>query len=90
MFLITTDYILLLNIYRSLGQGCRISSLSTVFQLFRALVTCSQNRQATKFQNHENINFVEKLYFFISYNQVYIAKYIYLGEKQVITKLEGK
>ena len=37
--------------------------------------TCSQNRQSTKFQNHENINFVEKLYFFISYNQVYIAKH---------------
>ena len=27
--------------------------------------TCSQNRQSIKFQNHENINFVEKLYFFI-------------------------
>ena len=35
--------------------------------------TCSQNRQSTKFQNHENINFVEKLYFFILYNQVNIA-----------------
>ena len=38
--------------------------------------TCSQNRQSTKFQNHENINFVEKLYFFILYNQVYIAKHV--------------
>ena len=38
-------------------------------------ITCSQNRQSTKFQNHENINFVEKLYFFILYNQVYIAKH---------------
>ena len=37
--------------------------------------TCSQNRQSTKFQNHENINFVEKLNFFILYNQVYIAKH---------------
>ena len=37
--------------------------------------TCSQNRQSTKFQNHENINFVEKLYFFILYNKVYIAKH---------------
>ena len=37
--------------------------------------TCSQNRQSTKFQNHENINFVEKLYFFILYNQVCIAKH---------------
>ena len=32
------------------------------------LITCSQNRQSTKFQNHENINLVEKLYFFILYN----------------------
>ena len=39
------------------------------------LITCSQNRQSTKFQNHENINFVEKLYFFILYNQVYIVKH---------------
>ena len=39
------------------------------------LYTCSQNRQSTKFQNHENINFVEKLYFFVLYNQVYIAKH---------------
>ena len=38
--------------------------------------TCSQNRQSIKFQNHENINFVEKLYFFILYNQVYIAKHV--------------
>ena len=37
--------------------------------------TCSQNRQSTKFQNHENINFVEKLDFFILYNPVYIAKH---------------
>ena len=37
--------------------------------------TCSQNRQSTKFQNHENINFVEKLYSFILYNQVYIVKH---------------
>ena len=36
----------------------------------------SQNRQSIKFQNHENINFVEKLYFFILYNQVYIAKHV--------------
>ena len=27
------------------------------------------------FKIHENINFVEKLYFFILYNQVYIAKH---------------
>ena len=40
-----------------------------------SVFTCSQNRQSTKFQNHENINFVEKLYFFILYNQVYIAKH---------------
>ena len=40
------------------------------------LVTCSQNRLSTKFQNHKNINFVEKLYFFILYNQVYIAKHV--------------
>ena len=39
------------------------------------LDTCSQNRQSTKFQNHENINFVEKLYFCILYNQVYIVKH---------------
>ena len=39
------------------------------------LITCSQNRQSTKFQNHENTNFAEKLYFFILYNQVYIAKH---------------
>ena len=39
------------------------------------LNTCSQNRQSTKFQNHENINFVEKLYFCILYNQVYIVKH---------------
>ena len=38
--------------------------------------TCSQNRQSIKFQNHENINFVEKLYFFIVYSQVYIAKQV--------------
>ena len=37
--------------------------------------TCSQNRQSTKFQNHENIYFVEKLYFSILYNWVYIAKH---------------
>ena len=29
-----------------------------------------------QFQNNENINFVEKLYFFILYNQVYIAKHV--------------
>ena len=40
------------------------------------LFTCSQNRQSIKLQNHENINFVEKLYFFILYNQVYIAKHV--------------
>ena len=57
---------------------------------------CSQNRQSIKFQNHEKINFVEKLYFFILYNQVYIAKHVvntrdsFLGKIQVITKLEGK
>ena len=39
------------------------------------LLTCSQNRQSTKFQNHENIIFVEKLYFFNLYNQVYIVKH---------------
>ena len=39
-------------------------------------LNCSQNRQSIKFQNHENIKFVEKLYFFILYNQVYIAKYV--------------
>ena len=42
---------------------------------FCPVFTCSQNRQSTKFQNHENINFVEKLYFFILYNHVYIAKH---------------
>ena len=64
----------------------------------RQLSTCSQNRQSTKFQNHENINFVEKLYFFILYNHVYIAKHVvkslhsgFILEKiQAITKLEGK
>ena len=45
-------------------------------KLFWMLNTCSQNRQSIKFQNHENINFVEKLYFFILYNQVYIAKHV--------------
>ena len=58
----------------------------------------SQNRQSTKFKNHENINFVEKLCFFNLYNQVYIAKHdvkslhseFILGKIQVITKLEGK
>ena len=61
------------------------------------LLTCSQNRQSTKFQNHENINFLEKLYFFILYSQVYIAKHDvkslhsgFIFEIQVITKLEGK
>ena len=39
-------------------------------------VIYSQNRQSIKFQNHENINFVETLYFFILYNQVYIAKHV--------------
>ena len=39
------------------------------------VITCSQNRQSTKFQNYENINFVEKLYFFILFNQVYISKH---------------
>ena len=70
-------------------------SISFVIQDF---VTCSQNRQSTKFQNHENINFVEMLYFFILYNQVYTAKHdvkslhlgFILGKIQVITKLEGK
>ena len=38
------------------------------------LITCSQNRQSTKFKNHENIDFVEKLYFFILFNQENIAK----------------
>ena len=38
--------------------------------------TSSQNRQSIKFQNHENINFVEKLYFLILYSQVYIAKQV--------------
>ena len=41
----------------------------------RQYQTCSQNRQSIKFQNHENINSVEKLYFFILYNQVYIPKH---------------
>ena len=62
------------------------------------IITCSQNRQSTKFQNHENINFVEKLYFFILYNQVHTAKHdvnlytrdSFLGKIRVITKLEGK
>ena len=64
----------------------------------QGLFTCSQNSQSIKFQNHENINFIEKLYFFILYNQVYIAKHVVeslhsgliLGKIQVITKLEGK
>ena len=43
---------------------------------FFTLHTCSQNRQSIKFQNHANIHFVEKLYFFILYNQVYIAKHV--------------
>ena len=38
--------------------------------------TCSQNRQSIKFQNHENINFVKKLYFFILHNQVNIVKLV--------------
>ena len=45
------------------------------FKSIQGLYTCSQNRQSTKFQNHENINFVEKLYFFILYNQVFIVKH---------------
>ena len=60
--------------------------------------TCSQNRLSIKFQNHDNINFVEKLYFLILYNQVYIAKHglkslysgFISGKIQVITKLETK
>ena len=55
-----------------------MSSASVVngaLKVNKHLNTCSQNRQSTKFQNHENINFVEKLYFFILYNQVYIAKH---------------
>ena len=39
-----------------------------------SLYTCSQNTQSIKFQNHENINFVEKLYFL--YNKIYIAKHV--------------
>ena len=38
--------------------------------------TRSQKRQSIKFQNHETFNFVEKLYFFFLYNQVYIAKHV--------------
>ena len=34
-----------------------------------------ETRQSLRFQNHENINFVKKLYFFILYNRVYIAKH---------------
>ena len=45
-------------------------------QIFKTPYTGSQNRQSIKFHNHENINFVEKLYFFILYNQVYIAKHV--------------
>ena len=76
-------------------------SKSYILGMFLAVIqlfTCSQNRQSTKFQNHENINFVEKLYFFILYNQVYIAKHVVKSlhsgfifrEIQVITKVEGK
>ena len=54
----------------SILPGSKYPCLELVF-----MVTCSQNRQSTKFQNHENINFVEKLYFFILYNHVYIAKH---------------
>ena len=47
-----------------------------IFCLINVLNTCSQNRQSIKFQNYENIIFFEKLYFFILYNQVYIAKHV--------------
>ena len=49
-------------------------TIMQLINLTKQFNTCSQNRQSTKFQNHENINFVENLYFFILYNQVYIAK----------------
>ena len=52
-----------------------ITAFYQVLNLSSHCNTCSQKRQSTKFQNHENINFVEKLYFFILYNQVYIAKH---------------
>ena len=54
-------------------MGCVVNYLTRSDAV--TLHTCSQNRQSTKFQNHENINFVEKLYFFILYNLVYIAKH---------------
>ena len=58
--------------------------------------TCSQNRQSIKFQNHENINFVEKLCFLILFIQEYIAKHVLKSlhsgfifrEIQIITKLK--
>ena len=53
----------------------QIQQLCELYKSEETLYTCSQNRQSTKFQNHENINFVEKLYFFILYNQVYIVKH---------------
>ena len=57
------------------------------------LHTCSQNRQSIKLQNHETIiNFVEKLYFFILYKQVYIISTlgIYFRENTNHFNLEGK
>ena len=44
--------------------------------MFSVHYTCSQNSLSIKFQNHENINFVKKLNFFILYNRVYIAKHV--------------
>ena len=75
---------------------CIISSEISI--IFSSATHLFSDRQSTKFQNHENINFVEKLYFFILYNQAYIAKHvvkslhsgIFFREIQVITKLEGK
>ena len=62
------------KILRTRGETAPQEQFSAFSQYIQH-ITCSQNRQSTKFQNHENINFVEKLYFFILYNQIYIAKH---------------
>ena len=58
------------------SENCLFFGNYNSFRSQSWLNTCSQNRQSTNFQNHKNINFVEKLYFFIVYNQVYIAKHV--------------
>ena len=70
---------------RSKVRGIRILSKFSIVQMQDAIITslkfimaghqANMQSQSTKFQNHENINLTEKLYFFILYNQVYIARH---------------